>query len=209
MSITKDNLANSKKTVDPNLENLAKESFTITELSALLNVTDHTLRYYEKEFNLRIPRDSRGRRYYTPELSDIFLEIRKMRDEGYEIKVIKELMTNNYCLQPVEANPSDSMQSNLDLDNIKKLLSDLEKQLHMNILSGINSSIDSSSIHIINEISKSNEHLSKFIETNNTILDAKLERHFQSIDNSLSEWRNKNKCGAIKQLFQRIGILPY
>jgi len=33
-----------------------KDRYSITELSGYLNVTDHTLRYYEREFNLYVQR---------------------------------------------------------------------------------------------------------------------------------------------------------
>jgi len=72
-----------------------KDKLSITELSKLLNVTDHTLRYYEKEFNLQIPRDSRGRRYYNKFLYDVFLKIKQLRDEGMDIKSIREYLQNN------------------------------------------------------------------------------------------------------------------
>jgi len=67
-----------------------KDRYSITELSGYLNVTDHTLRYYEREFNLYVPKDKRGRRYYTPELANIMYKIKTMRDEGLEIKAIKK-----------------------------------------------------------------------------------------------------------------------
>jgi len=37
-----------------------KDRYSITELSGYLNVTDHTLRYYEREFNLYVPKDKRA-----------------------------------------------------------------------------------------------------------------------------------------------------
>ncbi|HPP36165.1 MAG TPA: MerR family transcriptional regulator, partial [Clostridiales bacterium] len=45
-----------------------KERYSITELSEMLQLSDHTLRFYEKECELEVPKDERGRRYYTTEL---------------------------------------------------------------------------------------------------------------------------------------------
>jgi DNA-binding transcriptional MerR regulator len=42
---------------------ILRDRYTITELSQSLKITDHALRYYEKEFNIKIPKDERGRRY--------------------------------------------------------------------------------------------------------------------------------------------------
>lgn len=69
-----------------------KDRYTITELSQSLSITDHALRYYEKEFNMHVPKDKRGRRYYTPDLANIMYQIKNMRDEGLEIKAIKKIL---------------------------------------------------------------------------------------------------------------------
>lgn len=69
-----------------------KDRYSITELSKCLKVTDHALRYYEREFNMTVPKDRRGRRYYTPELANIMYKIKAMRDEGLEIKAIKKVL---------------------------------------------------------------------------------------------------------------------
>ena len=70
-----------------------KDRYSITELSKCLKVTDHALRYYEREFNMTVPKDRRGRRYYTPELANIMYKIKAMRDEGLEIKAIKRFLS--------------------------------------------------------------------------------------------------------------------
>ena len=202
---------------------ITKDNFTITELSNLLNVTDHTLRYYEKEFNLPIPRDSRGRRYYDSSLYDIFIKIKNLRDEGQDIKSIREFLLDNIAGKNLVIN-KDSLQNpafnsesissseSISIDNIKAsideiklLLSDLMRRLPANI----SLEISSSTMQIINELNNSNTRLNDSIETNNKIIESKLERHFNKIDDSLSEWRRKNKGGAFKQLFQKIGLMPY
>lgn len=72
---------------------ILKDRYTITELSERLGITDHALRYYEKEFNMNIPKDSRGRRYYTPEYANVMFQIKTMRDDGLEIKAIKKYLS--------------------------------------------------------------------------------------------------------------------
>jgi DNA-binding transcriptional MerR regulator len=71
---------------------ILKDRYSITELSERLKVTDHALRYYEKEFCLEIPKDSRGRRYYTTELANVMYQIKNMRDQGLEIKAIRKIL---------------------------------------------------------------------------------------------------------------------
>lgn len=201
-----------------------KDKLSITELSKLLNVTDHTLRYYEKEFNLQIPRDSRGRRYYNKFLYDVFLKIKQLRDEGMDIKSIREYLQNNAtdenlfvtetvyeqnspaCVNPVSLS-IDCIKT--DIDEIKSLLSNLANKLPDDISSEINMSAE----QIINELNNHSRKLSASIETSNKLIEAKLEshleKHFNKIDESLSEWRRKSKEGTFKQFFQKIGLVSY
>jgi DNA-binding transcriptional MerR regulator len=72
-----------------------EEKYSITDLSKILKVTDHTLRYYEKEFDLLVPRDSRGRRYYTKDLINVFKNIKNQRNKGIEIRLIKKNAARN------------------------------------------------------------------------------------------------------------------
>jgi DNA-binding transcriptional MerR regulator len=90
---------------------IIKERYSITELSEELKTTDHTLRFYEKEFGLKIPKDKRGRRFYNSPHANIMYKIKCMRDEGLEIKAIKkiiELDKNNSLSSPL----NDYFQNN-------------------------------------------------------------------------------------------------
>ena len=44
---------------------LEEKTYTITEAASLTGYEPHVLRYYEKEFNLNIPRNKANHRYYT------------------------------------------------------------------------------------------------------------------------------------------------
>jgi len=210
-----------------------KEKLSITELSKLLNVTDHTLRYYEKEFNLQIPRDSRGRRYYTEDLYNIFLRIKQLRDEGLEIKSIKEILQNTVSDESVFFTGHSTLDDSLtspnssnyghdfeyilssieciknNIDEMKILMNELVNSLPENISSEINASTK----EIINELIIQSCKLNDSIRISNKLIEAKLEdhlkRHFDKIDESLSEWRKRNKSGAFKHLFRKLGIVSY
>jgi stage IV sporulation protein B len=71
----------------------------------------------------------------------------------------------------------------------------------------VKNQIHSSTIQIITTLNENMENLSGYMESNTKLLDYKLEKHFNKVDSSLSEWRNKNKGGVFKQLFQRLHIL--
>jgi len=210
-----------------------KDKLSITELSKLLNVTDHTIRYYEKEFNLQIPRDSRGRRYYNETLYNTFTKIKQLRDEGVDIKSIRDLLLDNiadessYLIEsssenypsvstalPASGHDLEAMSSSIDyiktnIEEIKMLLTDIANRLPSNV----SSDISASTMEIINELNNHSRKLSDSIETGNKFIESKLEnhleRHFNKIDESLSEWRKKNKSGAFRHFFQKIGLVSY
>jgi len=191
-----------------------KEKYSITQLSKLLEVTDHTLRFYEKEFNLPIPRDSRGRRYYTIDLVNVFGKIKDMRDKGMEIRSIKKtlLKTTPNSVSTKEATEYSFNEPNKSFtalqDNMKEIKEFLEK-LDEEIYTSISSEIHSSTIQIISTLNENMENLSAYMENRSKLMDYKLERHFNKVDNSLSEWRNKNRGGVFKQLFQRLRTVPF
>lgn len=80
---------------------ILKEKYSITELSEMLQLTDHCLRFYEKELELTIPKDDRGRRYYTAEMANIMYKIKVMRSEGLEIKAIKKILQDECLFVPL------------------------------------------------------------------------------------------------------------
>lgn len=192
-----------------------KEKYSITELSKLLEVTDHTLRYYEKEFNLPIPRDSRGRRYYTIDLIDIIKEIRDLRGKGIEIRSIKTMLpkivsnfVNKNEFTKYSFNETNEIKDNLNslqenIEEIKRFLKDIDDEIY----TSISSEIHSSTIQIITTLNENMGNLSDYMENNTKLLDYKLERHFNKVDSSLTEWRNKNKRGIFKHLFERLRIV--
>jgi hypothetical protein len=94
-----------------------------------------------------------------------------------------------------------SLQENME--EIKVFLRNLDEDIYTNI----SSEIHSSTIQIITTLNENMENLSGYMESNTKLLDYKLEKHFNKVDSSLSEWRNKNKGGVFKQLFQRLHIL--
>ncbi|WP_290770538.1 MerR family transcriptional regulator [Anaerofustis sp.] len=67
--------------------------YTITQASNILNCKPYLLRFYEDEFELKIPRSSNNRRYYTTKEIDIFRYIEALKGEGKKNKEIKETLT--------------------------------------------------------------------------------------------------------------------
>lgn len=68
--------------------------YMISDAASLLHVESHVLRYWEEELELEIPRNEMGHRYYTEENIIQFEKIRKLKEEGYQLKAIKMLVHN-------------------------------------------------------------------------------------------------------------------
>ena len=60
-----------------------EKRYTTGKAALLLGCNKSLLRYYEKEFNLLIPRSSSNRRIYTQKEIDIFKNIEELKEKGY------------------------------------------------------------------------------------------------------------------------------
>lgn len=116
------------------------EEYTISEVSELTGYAPHVLRYYEKEFEIDVPRTDSNHRYYTIKVIELIQYIKMLQDKGFSNKQIKLIITSP---ELVVSNPNDSS------------------------LAVINNELDTSSLAM--EISKSLEEIF-FIRLNDIIL---------------------------------------
>lgn len=185
---------------------ILKEKYSITELSGILQLTDHALRYYEKEFGLNVPKDGRGRRYYTTDLANIMYQIKTMRHEGLEIKAIRNILqSDNIIKEPPPVVSNENIQDMVPapqyggIKEIQAFFSEFREQLSSELSNEISTSRDL----ISKEIIKSKLELGACVENGMRRLEAKMERHFLEVDKSLGLWREKNKKGIFKKLLTR------
>ena len=146
---------------------ILKERYSITELAEMLQLTDHALRFYEKECELSIPKDERGRRYYTTDLANIMYKIKVMRSEGLEIKAIKKILQDdNVFGQPEVVRESSGTSvipaAGKEYEAMQVIFSELGKQLTREI----SYELDNTREHLLREISKASlswEHVLKTV----------------------------------------------
>lgn len=179
-----------------------KDKYSITELSGNLQLTDHTLRFYEKEFGLVVPKDERGRRYYTAELSNILYKIKEMRSEGLEIKAIKKILKEDLMLEPVQLVPDENSVSlektiNKDYDTIQLFFKEFGNQLTHELSLEITQAKD----NLSKEIYKTKLELGACVENSVRKLENKMDKHFQDVDRALGVWREKNNKNPLKKFF--------
>lgn len=91
--------------------------YTISDAAKMVKVESHVLRYWEDELSLEIPRNEMGHRYYTQREIDIFCQIRALKDRGFQLKSIKDVMeimfekertTNIISLENVRQNQEEN-----------------------------------------------------------------------------------------------------
>ena len=75
--------------------------YTISEVAEITGYAAHVLRYYEKEFEIDIPRNASNHRYFTYKEVELIQYIKSLQDKGFGNKQIKmiisspEIMLNN------------------------------------------------------------------------------------------------------------------
>ena len=69
---------------------------TIGELSKATNISEYTLRYYEKKGLIRVNRDKAGRRCYSENDIDWILFIKRIKDTGMLLKDIEKYSQLRY-----------------------------------------------------------------------------------------------------------------
>jgi DNA-binding transcriptional MerR regulator len=69
-----------------------KVRYMISDAAGIVGVESHVLRYWEEELELSIPRNEMGHRYYTHENILEFQKIRELKEKGYQLKAIKNIL---------------------------------------------------------------------------------------------------------------------
>lgn len=69
-----------------------KDFFSVKEVAEMLGTEAYVLRFYEKELNLDIRRNSKGHRVYTLDDVEIFRKIQDMREQGLQLKAIETIV---------------------------------------------------------------------------------------------------------------------
>lgn len=66
--------------------------YMISDTAKKVEVEAHVLRYWEEELDLNIARNEMGHRYYTQRDIQIFLNIKKLKEQGFQLKTIKMVL---------------------------------------------------------------------------------------------------------------------
>lgn len=185
---------------------ILKEKYSITELSEMLHVTDHALRFYEKEFGFYVPKDSRGRRYYTSEMANLMYKIKTMRDDGLELKAIRKILLSDESFReppPVVTDERSEALTRMGPNDGNTDIKAFFKEFREQLTADFSTEIATSREQLAKEITKSKMELGACVENGMRRLEAKMERHFQEVDKALGVWREKNRKNVFKRLLTK------
>lgn len=185
---------------------ILKEKYSITELSEILHVTDHALRFYEKEFGFYVPKDSRGRRYYTSDLANLMFKIKTMRDDGLELKAIRKILLSDESFREPPPVVTDEKTETLSRTGINSGNADIRaffQEFREQLTADFSTEIATSKEQLAKEINQSKLELGACVENGMRRLEAKMERHFLDVDKALGVWREKNRKNVFKRMLTK------
>lgn len=192
--------------------------YTISEVSDLTGYAPHVLRYYEKEFQIEVPRNDSNHRYYTVKEIELIQYIKMLQDKGFNNKQIK-LIVNSEEL--ITSNPNNT---SLDLVNEKgtfeldtsSIALEISNSLEANFFDKIEEIIENAKFENMNLVEElkheikllRNELNSKkrdILICENAKLKMKLkERAYENIElnEKLNKYENNNRS-FLKRLFRK------
>lgn len=68
--------------------------YSISEVSEITGYAAHVLRYYEKEFEINVPRNNSNHRYYTYKEIELLQYIKTLQEKGFGNKQIKLIINS-------------------------------------------------------------------------------------------------------------------
>jgi DNA-binding transcriptional MerR regulator len=102
-----------------------KMYYTMGEVSAMFNVNQSMIRFYEKEFDILQPKkNKKGNRLFTPEdVENLKIIFNLINERGFTLQGAREYLKNN------GDNVKENQQVITALENLKKFLLEVKEQL--------------------------------------------------------------------------------
>lgn len=101
--------------------------YIISEASKKVDVEQHTLRYWEEELDLHIPRNEMGHRYYREEDIEILKAVRILKEKGYQLRAIKILLPELKKEKNLDENEIGRMKEEWDKKYVEELVKEEEE----------------------------------------------------------------------------------
>ena len=108
--------------------------YSISEVSEITGYAPHVLRYYEKEFEIKVPRNDSNHRYFTYKELELIQYIKTLQEKGFGNKQIKLIINSPEIMMNTQSNSNTDLtikDENLYFDTYqlaKEISSTLEEE---------------------------------------------------------------------------------
>ncbi len=189
--------------------------YTISEVSELTGYAPHVLRYYEKEFEIDVPRNNSNHRYFTYKEVELIQYIKTLQDKGFSNKQIKLIISSPEVMMNMHDDTGlVAVNDNLYFDSYqiaKEISITLEEEFFDKLLNSINQGTENNTkvieelrdevIRLRNEINSTERDV---LICENAKLKMKIkEKTFENIElkDKLKKFQEKN-VGFLKKIFK-------
>lgn len=189
--------------------------YSISEVAEITGYASHVLRYYEKEFEIDVPRKESNHRYYTYKEIELIQYIKMLQDKGFGNKQIKLIISSPELVltNPEETSLEVVKDNNLtvDTDYIAREISNILEESFLEKISHYIDMGNKDSVNLIMELKE--EIINLRIEMNSKERDilitenARLKMKVMEINNENQEIKNElerlrnNNLGFFKRIF--------
>lgn len=189
------------------------EKYTISEMAGIIDYPPHVLRYYEKEFEIEIPRNESNHRYYTYKEIELFQYIKELQEKGFNNKQIKLIIESPETLADGEAELALTTFALQDQINTRELSEEISNNINEKLCSNIKEILDikyDNSEKLIIELKEELENLRKELSSKERDVliceNAKLKMKVKEKSYEVAELREqfKRKENANKNIFKKI-----
>jgi len=191
------------------------KQYGISEVAEITGYPPHVLRYYEKEFELDIPRNDSNHRYYTYAEIELFQYIKSLQEKGFSNKQIKLIIKSPEVLLNSNEETALTNVNQLDLINVVDLAEEISLNLYDKLFDCLNEIFESNREYNDQMIKKlMDEIVALRNELNSKERDvlicenAKLKMKIKEKSYEIAELKEKinrleNNKSIIKRLFKR------
>ena len=173
--------------------------YAISEVAELTSYPPHVLRYYEKEFELEIPRNEANHRYYTYHEIELFQYIKSLQDKGFSNKQIKLIIKSPELL--LNSNDETALTTIVPKENINFM--ELANEISLNLQESFFNDL----INILDNNNESNSELIKELKDEIIALKNEInskERDVVICENAKLKMKVKEKSYEVAELKEKI-----
>ena len=107
---------------------MEKVRYMISDAAAAVDVETHVLRYWEDELGLDVPRNELGHRYYTRDNIKQFLRIKELKEKGYQLRAIRDMLHSDAPGEPLNPPNPAAMEKSVQPVNYTNITNQTVKQ---------------------------------------------------------------------------------